>query len=110
MLAIKYPSTKDYGGFNEDYVAALEAHTSYIAEQLVRLRGLFVQAKEPPDWIEKEDVISVTLDKKPEGDLAISAVRNLVGYAAHQGKEIVRAWQGMREGKWQLIAQVHKVA
>lgn len=104
MQIIKFPESKDFGGFNERYMAALATHETYIKWQKKRLR--YEKSELAPTWTNGANVISVVLQRKPVPEDMSIAINNLVGYATHQNKYIVRAWRGMKDGEWQLLAEV----
>ncbi len=104
LQIIKFPESKSFGGFNERYQAALEAHFAYAEAQRRRLH--FEKSELAPAWTDTVNVIWVALKQKPDRETREAAINNLIGSAIHQGKNIIRAWQGMKDGEWLLIAEV----
>jgi hypothetical protein len=107
---VKFPLSKDYGGINSFYAEALKEHSAYIESEKRRMRRLFDKSEAPPAWMDVDEgsneVICITMAKAPKPDEYKAALNNLVGFATDKGKTIQRAWRGMRDGKWSLVAEI----
>jgi hypothetical protein len=102
---VKFPESSDFDGLDGSFLTALRAHENYIEAEKRRLR--YEPSITAPEWVSGDSVISVVLPEKPDHEKMKVAVNNLVGYATHLGKRIVRSWRGMRDGEWHLIAEIN---
>jgi hypothetical protein len=99
MQIVQFPKSEDFGGFTPAYLAQLNSHFSYIkaaTKDLLKLLKRTPSTTHKAEWVDAGsdvNVIHIEIDAMSK-DTRRAVIDNLVGYAAHKGKRIVRVCHG----------------